>query len=144
MHWSSRIFRKYSPQAIVPIDSAIAEPFILRCLAKACAHPPSHDTLALDPFLFATCETSTALRAQHPHTVTDDVLKDVLVPMLYYKCNVEVLDRVMTRLDSRYYDRSEGMVQWGFMVFWTSVKGALEYRPEQVPEQVPEPVPDDG
>lgn len=129
------------------MDSTINEPFILRCLANVCTRPPQHESLALDPFLFAICGTTTTLLAQSPygdtrtddcttrttnHTpiITDDVLKDVLIPVLYYKCDVEALNRVMTQLDNQYYERSEGMVQWGFMVFWTSVKGALQYRPE--------------
>ena len=68
MHLISSIFRRYSSRVIVPVDSTIAEPFVLRCLAKAAKtltvyRQETDHAIALDPFLFAT--RGTIIAQQH-------------------------------------------------------------------------------
>ena len=129
MHLLSGIFRRFSPRVIVPVDSTIAEPFVLRCLAKACQRQPQHVSMGLDPFLFATHGTIIAQQQQllREHPLNDDDLKDTLIPILYHKCNLNALNAVMDRLDEQFYEHSEGESQWGFSVFWSSARGALRY-----------------
>ena len=143
MHLFSGIFRRYSSRVIVPLDSTIAEPLVLRCLAKASKLPQvtntcqdiSHASIALDTFLFATQGTIIAQQqsqlTQMPiqNSINDDNLKDTLIPILYYKCNLDALNAMMDRLDKQYYEQSKGESQWGFCVFWTSARGALTYVP---------------
>lgn len=144
MHLIPSIFRRYSPRVIVPVDSTIAEPFVLRCLAKAATvyRQETDHSIALDPFLFATQGTIIAQQhsrvqslqrssplAQIQDGLNDDDLKDTLIPMLYHKCNLDALNAMMDRLDKLYYEQSEGESQWGFCVFWTSARGALTYVP---------------
>lgn len=157
MHLFSGIFRRYSSRVIVPLDSTVAEPFVLRCLAKASKLPRvtnrrqdiAHASIALDTFLFATQGTIIAQQqsqlpqlpqlhhlSQLPQlpplpiqNITDDNLKDTLIPILYYKCNLDALNAMMDRLDKQYYEQSKGESQWGFCVFWTSARGALTYVP---------------
>jgi len=146
MHLISSIFRRYSSRVIVPVDSTIAEPFVLRCLAKAAKtltvyRQETHHSIALDPFLFAT--QGTIIAQQHSRVqshsqsslayiqdgLNDDDLKDTLIPILYHKCNLDTLNAMMDRLDKLYYEQSEGESQWGFCVFWSSARGALAYEP---------------
>lgn len=156
MHLISSIFRRYSSRVIVPVDSTIAEPFVLRCLAKAAKtltvyRQETDHSIALDPFLFAT--QGTIIAQQHSRVqslpqsslsqsslsqsslvhiqdgLNDDDLKDTLIPILYHKCNLDTLNAMMDRLDKQYYEQSEGESQWGFCVFWSSARGALAYEP---------------
>lgn len=141
MHLISSIFRRYSSRVIVPVDSTIAEPFVLRCLAKAAKNAKTatvyrqetDHSIALDPFLFAT--RGTIIAQQHSSLahiqdgINDDDLKDTLIPILYHKCNLDTLNAMMNRLDKLYYEQSEGESQWGFCVFWSSARGALAYEP---------------
>lgn len=92
-----RLFHTYSRRVVVPTDSTVAEPFVLRCLANAFLRGDAPS--ASEQLTFALRSLHAAQRcaqqAAHRQPLTSDTLLDLLVPILYYKCRLPTLERAL-------------------------------------------------
>ena len=97
------IFRRFHPRVIVPVDSTISEPFVLRCLKNTVCSPrrkwynpwhstgsPEYLTFALKSLLAAQqCDRTT--HNEHAILSNSDTLLDLLIPIIHHKCDVPSL-----------------------------------------------------
>lgn len=90
--WPWCVLRTYSCRVVVPVDSTVAEAYVLRCLTKALTppHRAEHLTFALRAIVSAQACSRLLHRSAAPGAASDDLL-DMLVPILYYKCRPNVL-----------------------------------------------------
>ena len=117
-----RVFQTFRRNVIVPVDTTIAEPFVLRCLFYALQPVPTNlvtHTLArvvstnmcgeIEHLTYALRSISAAHQCHHLHhpnmshntlsvnppvqsLQTSDTLLDTLVPRLVTKCDLDTLD----------------------------------------------------
>lgn len=91
------IFANFTPRQIVPVDSTINEPYVIRCIYRAV-------TTRDASFLTSALQSLSVAMKHHRHLETNaDTLLDTLIPIIHTKCNPSklhtALQYVQTNLD---------------------------------------------
>ena len=125
LHSNMTLFRQFRPRVIVPLNSTVAEPYVLRCLYIALHAVPTSSTgtmLSSSPYgspehlTFALRSVCAARQCQpYLHSGTSsqtrtldhsssDTLLDHLVPVLSTKCDLDTLETALSRCETSHAD----------------------------------------
>lgn len=116
------IFKTYSLNKIVPVDSSIQESYIIRCLKNAIQ---SKDAVYLTSALISLT-ISLEFAKQH---VSADVLLDILVPILHTKCNLSTLTTLLERVNCSLQGDANGATGYSLCLFQSASIVACKLQP---------------
>lgn len=104
------IYKKISLYKIVPYDSSVNEPYVLRCLLRAIR---TKDVF----YLVSALVSITIALHMHTHESSSDAILDVLVPIIRTKCNVNLLYEKLMCIDCSTMDDVHGACGYSLCTF---------------------------